>query len=232
MIRIGTSTVAPGTVEIAPILMALSVGASVVNVAVTDFAASIVTVQVELEPEQAPLHPPNVDPVVAVAVSVTAVPTAKSSVQSVPQVIPAGELVTVPEPVPALATLSLTGGAANVTVTDLDSSIAITQLVGVAEVHGPVQVTAEDATKVTTVSGRNPYDCEQPMAVQCTSPDGRPAGVTVTVPIEPVGAKLTVRTLRRVNVAVTDFAAFIVTVHVLPEPEHAPAHPLKVAPGD
>jgi hypothetical protein len=45
----------------------------VLNVAVTDCAALIVTEQVPV-PEQAPLHPANVEPVPATAVSVTGVP--------------------------------------------------------------------------------------------------------------------------------------------------------------
>ena len=44
-----------------------------VNVAPTECRAFIVTVQVGDEPAQSPLHPVNVEPVVAVAVSVTAV---------------------------------------------------------------------------------------------------------------------------------------------------------------
>jgi hypothetical protein len=52
----------------------------------------IVTVQVELVPEHAPVHPVKVEPEAAVAVSVTAVPAAK--------VVPVGLLVTVPDPVP------------------------------------------------------------------------------------------------------------------------------------
>ena len=44
------------------------------KVAVTDRAALIVTVQVVLVVVQLPLHPPNVDPLAAAAVSTTTVP--------------------------------------------------------------------------------------------------------------------------------------------------------------
>jgi hypothetical protein len=51
-----------------------------------------------------PLHDPpqvvKVDPLVGVGVNVIDVPAAKVAVQVVPQLIPAGELVTVPVPDP------------------------------------------------------------------------------------------------------------------------------------
>lgn len=74
------------------------------NVAVADLASSILTVHVELEPVHAPLQPVNVEPVDAVAVSVAEVLMLRDSEQSLPQLMPTGELVTVPLPVPVLAT--------------------------------------------------------------------------------------------------------------------------------
>ncbi len=70
------------------------------NVAVTDSADVIVTTQLPV-PLQAPLQPANTDPLAGVSVNVTTVPLAKSAVQVPVQLIPAGLLVTVPEPVPA-----------------------------------------------------------------------------------------------------------------------------------
>src|SRR5207247_8723951 len=59
-------------------------------------------------PEQPPpLQPPKVEPAAGAAVSVTAVPLAKLAAQVAPQVMPAGLLVTVPAPVPALETVSV-----------------------------------------------------------------------------------------------------------------------------
>jgi hypothetical protein len=58
------------------------------------------------EPVQAPLQPVKVEPAAGAAVKVTAVPIVKDVEQVVPQEIPAGELVTVPVPVPALDTVS------------------------------------------------------------------------------------------------------------------------------
>ena len=51
-----------------------------------------------------PLQPPKVEPEAGVAVRVTMVPLLKFAEQVLPQLMPAGELVTVPVPVPALTT--------------------------------------------------------------------------------------------------------------------------------
>ena len=69
------------------------------NVAVTLFAASIVTTQPAV-PVHPPLHPVKVLEASAAAVRVTAVPAAYGSLQSLPQSIPAGALVTRPVPFP------------------------------------------------------------------------------------------------------------------------------------
>ena len=50
-----------------------------------------------------PDHPAKVEPEAGVAVRATAVPPLKAAEQALPQLIPAGLLVTVPLPVPALA---------------------------------------------------------------------------------------------------------------------------------
>ena len=49
-----------------------------------------------------PVQPAKVEPVAALAVKVTVVPLLKVPEQVLPQLMPAGELVTVPLPVPAL----------------------------------------------------------------------------------------------------------------------------------
>jgi len=67
----------------------------------------MVKVQVVLVPEQAPDQRAKVEPEAAVAVKVTEVPELYVSEQSVPQLMPAGELVTVPEPAPALVTVKV-----------------------------------------------------------------------------------------------------------------------------
>src|SRR3989442_4881316 len=67
------------------------------NDAVTVLSAESVTAHAPV-PVQAPLHPPNVEPAAGAAVSVTVVPGAYDSLQSLPQTMPAGLLVTVPLP--------------------------------------------------------------------------------------------------------------------------------------
>ena len=86
------------------------------NVALTFFAALIVTTHLAA-PEHAPDQPANLEPEVAVAFRVTFIPTAKRRLQVVPHEMPAGVLVTVPLPVPALTTVRSLA-TANVAVTE------------------------------------------------------------------------------------------------------------------
>jgi len=87
-----------------PALVKVRAKVGSVKVAVTDLAALMVTMQ-EPVPVHAPLQPVNVEPTAAVAVRVTDAPLVKPNEQVAPQVIPAGELVTVPLPVPALTSV-------------------------------------------------------------------------------------------------------------------------------
>ena len=69
------------------------------KVAVT-FASTSRVIEQDPVPLHDPPHPVNVDPLVGVGVNIIDVPAAKVAVQVVPQLIPAGELVIVPIPVP------------------------------------------------------------------------------------------------------------------------------------
>ena len=73
----------------------------------TVVAAESVTVQAPVPVQPPPLQPLKVEPVAGVAVRVTVLPLVKLTEHVVPQVIPAGELVTVPLPVPVLLTVSV-----------------------------------------------------------------------------------------------------------------------------
>jgi len=89
--------------------------------AVADLAAEATTLH--MVPEIT-LHDPaqlvNVDPVAAVAVSHTVESTVKLAEQVAPQLIPAGDDVTVPDPVPARIAVTATVPLANVAVTVRD----------------------------------------------------------------------------------------------------------------
>jgi len=197
-----------------------------VKVAVTVVAAESVTVQAPVPEHPPPLQPVKVEPAAGAAVSVTAVPLAKLAVHVAPQVIPTGELVTVPLPVPALLTVSAKLGRLKVAVTVVAAESVSTQA-PVPE-HPPplqplkVEPAAGVAVSVTTV----------PLAklAEQVAPQLIPAGALVTVPL-PVPALLTVSAkLGRAKVAVTVVAAKTVTVQA-PVPEQPPPlQPLKVEP--
>lgn len=93
----------------APLRTTVSVRCVRAKVAMTVRALVGVTVQVpvpgQLKP--APLQPVKVEPGPATAVSTTALPWSKSAAQVAPQVMPAGDETTVPEPAPAFATLTV-----------------------------------------------------------------------------------------------------------------------------
>ena len=75
------------------------------KVATTERLTSVVSEHWTV-PVQAPDQPAKVEPAAGVAVRVTGVPLLKLDEQTAPQLIPAGLLVTVPLPVPALVTVS------------------------------------------------------------------------------------------------------------------------------
>src|SRR5947209_16609220 len=93
-------TVAPGTSGLSLKLDVL------VKVTVTARAALIVTLQVPV-PVQLPLQPVKVEPGAGAAVKATAAPLVNEAAHVVPQEMPAGALVTVPPPVPALVSVSV-----------------------------------------------------------------------------------------------------------------------------
>ncbi len=197
-----------------------------VKVAVTVVAAETVTTQVPVPEQPPPLQPVKVEPAAGVAVSVTAVPLVKLAEQVAPQLIPAGELVTVPLPVPAWLTVSAKLGRLKVAVTVVAAEIVATQVP--VPVHPPplqpvkIEPAAGAAASVTAVPVVK-------LAEQVT-PQVIPAGVLVTVPM-PVPALETVRTkVCDAKVAVTVVAAETVTTHV-PVPEQPPPlQPVKVEP--
>ena len=99
-LQVGGQLIPPGLLATVPEPDTLTVSGNVTtpNVAVTDCALFIVTMQLPV-PVQAPLHPAKLVPPAGVAVSVTMVPLLKFAVQVPGQLIPPGLLVTVPPPV-------------------------------------------------------------------------------------------------------------------------------------
>ena len=69
------------------------------NAALTELFAFSKTEHVALVPKQPPLHPANEYVLAGAAVRVICVPASKFALQTCGQLIPAGALVTVPDPV-------------------------------------------------------------------------------------------------------------------------------------
>jgi len=90
-----------------PVLFTVSVKAWRAKVAVTVVAAVSVTVQVAVPEQPPPLQPEKVEPAAGAAVKVTEVPLANAAEHVAPHAMPAGLLVTVPAPAPALLTVSV-----------------------------------------------------------------------------------------------------------------------------
>jgi len=155
--------------------------------AVTEAAALIVTVQVVVAPLQPPpLQPVKVDPADGAAVRVTRVPEVNETEQVVPQLRPAGELVTVPLPVPPLLTVSAKGACMKVAVTEAAAFMVTTQVPEPVQPPPlqPAKVDPADgvALSVTTVPDVN--------EVEHVVPQLMPEGELVTVPL-PAPALLT-----------------------------------------
>ena len=187
----------------------------VVNVAVTEWSRSIVSVHVPV-PAQSPDHPTNVKPGEADAVNVTTVPLSKLAEQVEPQLIPAGLLTTMPLPSPAFVTVRVLAGESNVAPTARSWSIVSVQ-VGVVPEQSPVQPlntspAAALAVKVTTVPVSKVAEQVETHTI--------PPGEIVTEPL-PLPVVETVRVQILMKVAVTNRFWFIVTVQV-PVPEHPP----------
>ena len=101
----------------APDLVTVSAKELCMKVAVTVAAAFIVAVQGPVPVQPPPLQPVKVEPAAGVAVKVTAVPLGNAAAHVAPQEIPAGALVTVPLPAPAVVSVSVKLCRAKVAVT-------------------------------------------------------------------------------------------------------------------
>src|SRR6476661_10348972 len=146
-----------------PFVLTSSVSLFKVKVAVTEWAASIVTMQVPVPEQPAPVQPVKSELASGLAVRVTTVPKAKSFVQVDPQSIPAGLEVTEPEPLPSVETSRVFGGfVSKVAVAECAASIVTTQS-PVPEQPAPVhpvksEPTSAVAVRVTTAPSPNAFE--------------------------------------------------------------------------
>ena len=211
-----------------PLLVTVSVYCGT-KFAVTVVSAVTVTTHVPVLFVHAPAQPVKREPDAAVAVNVTPVPMLYFSVQSVPHVMPVGELLTVPTPIPLLITVSVYCGT-KVAVTVV-SAVMVTTHVPVP-LHPPPDQPVNAmpafgvAVNVTTV----------PVLYFSVQSEGymlahmMPVGELLTVPAPLI--VLTVNVYCFTKVAVTVVLAVIVTAHV-PVPVHPPPdQPVKIDPVD
>jgi hypothetical protein len=205
----------------APVAATVSVDAAT-NVAATDREVETVTVQVVAVPEHAPDQPENRLPADAVAVSVTCAFGVCGHVQ-VPAEQLAGEPPDVPETLPEPTTVTETWLGLNVAVTLLAEVIATAQTLFWPE-HAPDQPANTDPADGVAV--RYTVELENSGALHVVAPvpqSMRPKPEPpVTLPA-PVAVTLRVEVGR--NVAVIDRAVEMVTVQLVPVPEHAPDQP-------
>ena len=209
-------------------------GPVAVKIAPTLVAAFMVTVQVPV-PEQAPLQPAKVEPELATAVRVTLVPWAKVVLHVPPQLMPPGELVTAPVPVPLGATLNVNCGGGGA-VPELKFAVATT-----AELIVSVQLPVPEQAPLQPVKVDPAFGVAMRVMTVLASrsekqalPQSNPSGDEVIRPF-PLPALVMVSDgeleggAATVNAAPTLAAALSVTLQ-LPVPEHAPLQPVKVEP--
>ena len=111
----------------APDLVTVSVKDCSAKLAVTVDAALVETVQDWAPPQPPPLQPVKVEPAAGVAVKVTKEFAVNEAEHVLPQLIPAGALVTMPVPAPDLFTVIVTDWSANVAVTEAAALIVTVQ---------------------------------------------------------------------------------------------------------
>jgi hypothetical protein len=185
-------------------------------VAVTLVARDIVTTQLPVPEQPPPLQPMKAVPKVGRAVRVTVVPLGKLATQPVPQLMPAGVLVMVPTPLPAIVMPStwVVVGAAKLAVTAVGAARVTTQVP--VPVQPPLQpAKTEPAAGVAVSVTVLPAEYEAEHAL----PQLIPAGLLVTVPVpapplvtvsETFGVKVTLR----LRLALLPAASRAVTVSV------------------
>ena len=216
--------------EPVPASVTLTANCAGTKFAVTDWAALIVTVQVPAPVQPAPLQPANTEAAeVGLALRVTLVFCRYVAEQVAPQLIPTGELVTVPEPLPVLPTVRAKVGVGEKVAVTLVADVPIVTVQVPVPVHPPPlqpeNREADDAGVAVRVTVLPLLKFAEQVPAQLI-----PAGELETEP-EPVPAKVTeTGNVAGMKLAVTDVIAVIVTVQVVAVPEHPP--PLQPAKTD
>lgn len=208
-----------------PVLVTVSmnvVGGFKLNVAVHVMLAVIVEL-----PQPDGLQPANVEPVAAVAVSATTVLLVKENAedeQAVPQLIPAGLLVTVPLPVPALFNVSVkvcVGCGLNVAVQET-FAVIVNEPVPQPVPLKPAKTEPAAAVAVSITAVPLLKVAEQAV-LQLLTPEGE----LEIVPL-PVPALVTLRVkVWRLNVAVQ---VVLLLSDTLPVEQPVPDQPVKTEP--
>jgi hypothetical protein len=207
------------------------VGVLFVNVAVAARALESLTVQVTRFPLQAPPQPRNAWPAPGLAVSVALAPALKCWTQVFAGPVDAhapADVDTAPRPTTLI--VSVPGVPADVNVADtLRAAVMLTVHFGVVPEHEPPQPPKVAALPGVAVSVTVVPELKvalhvvPPLPQLIEAPVTRPGPETETlsgnVPAAPP-----------LKLAVTDFDASNVTVHVIAVPVHAPLQPVKVAP--
>jgi hypothetical protein len=184
----------PGTslVTVPPPAVTTASGNSVsggAKVAVADFGLSIVTEHVGWPPEQLPPHPEKDQPGVGTALSVTTASAANEAVHVVPQLTPAGLLVTVPLPLVDTASEKLdarTGSNRAVTWYTTSSLISL-----IVQEPDPEQTPLQPANcepgsaLAVNVTGWKPSCLWEGNGKKHVAPQSIPGGLLVTVPEPP-----------------------------------------------
>jgi hypothetical protein len=207
------------------------VGVEVLKSAVTEVFAFTVKLQLPA-PLHGPDQPPKSDPVEALAVSVTFVPAGKLVEQVLPQLIPAGLLVTVPPPLPESKTVKLSELGGRVLKSAVMEVFAFTvRLQFPAPLHGPDQPPKSEPVDALAVSVNF-----VPAGKLAEQVPGQliPAGLLLTVPppspenktVKP--SELGVMVLKS---AVTEVFSSTVKLQ-LPAPLHDPDQPANSEPVD
>src|ERR1700761_4758263 len=112
-----------------------------------------------LVPDHAPPQPAKVEPDSGVAVRTTVCPSGKEAAHVAPQLIPAGLLVTLPEPEPAFPTVRVNIGAAgrgsysnSSAGTDAEVPFAVTTATATLVPAGPAGLVAVTSVSETTIT--------------------------------------------------------------------------------